>query len=134
LGALEEPTACHPERGFLPESEDLPRVGRSLRPSSFAEGGIDPRTVRRFFESLADSVAQNDMSMGVVKPYVGVAKRRGGVQGDMCFSNTVFPLVCVAKRRGETQTEMVIANGRFGGLSPPTVETPGRRIHCRIDW
>jgi len=103
-GLERRPTACHPEPGPLPESKDLPTVGRSLRPRTLGEGGIDPRTFLRFFDSLADSVAQNDMSMGV-------AKRRGGAQGDMVF--VVFVLLVFQTRPPRTTT----VTTRVGALS-----------------
>ena len=49
------------------------------------DGEIDPRAIRRFFDSLADSFAQDDKGEGAFIPQVGAAKRRGGAQNDrMC--------------------------------------------------
>jgi hypothetical protein len=48
------------------------------------------------------------MSMGVVKPYVGVEKRRGGAQDDKGEA-AVIPHGGVAKRRGGAQNDIGVA-------------------------
>ena len=67
----------NPILDILGERSEL-RVSSGLRNRSgrhrSAEGWSDPRTIGRFFDSLADSFAQNDMYLG----------RNSLPQGDMC--------------------------------------------------
>ena len=58
--------------------------------------GSSVESVGRSFDSLADSFAQNDMRVGVVNPYAGVAKRRDGAQNDSGWFTCASLCRCVS--------------------------------------